>query len=73
MAMQLLAIIKILDQLKFGQYSEVHKFACVYLKIPPNQYVKKYMMQYGIELSTKVPSETDNNFEKSNLKANIFK
>ena len=57
MAMQLLAIIKILDHLKFGQYSEVHKFACVYLKIPSNHYV---------------PSETNNNFENSYLKALIL-
>ena len=30
------------------------------------------MMQYGIELSTKHPSETNNSFEKSYLKSVIF-
>ena len=37
---------------KIGQYSEVQKFACVYLKIKPNQLSKgalyRKMMQYGI-------------------------
>ena len=61
---------------KLGQFSEVHKFACVYLKQKPNQlskcalYLK--MMQYGIKLSTKHPSETNNNFENSYLKSIIF-
>ena len=48
---------------KLGQYSEVHKFACVYLKRKPNQLSKcllyRKMMQYGIKLSTKHLS--DNN------------
>ena len=60
---------------KLGQYSEVHKFACVYLKIKPNQLSKGSfgkMMQYGIKLSTKHPSETNNNFEKCYLKSIIF-
>ena len=30
------------------------------------------MMQYGIKLSTKHPSETNNNFENNNLKSTIF-
>ena len=30
------------------------------------------MMQYGVKLSTKQPSETKNNFENSYLKSNIF-
>ena len=30
------------------------------------------MMQYGIKLSTKQPSETKNNFENSYLKSIIF-
>ena len=30
------------------------------------------MMQYGIKLSTKYPSETNNNFENCNLKSIIF-
>ena len=59
-----------------GQYLEVRKFACVYLKIKPNQLSKselyRKMMQYGIKLSTKHPSETNNNFENSNLKSIIF-
>ena len=37
---------------KWGQYSEVQKFACVYLKIKPNQFSKgalhRKMMHYGI-------------------------
>ena len=61
---------------KLGQYSEVHKFACVYLKTKPNQLAKwalyRKMMQYGIKLSTKHPSETNNNFENSYLKSIIF-
>ena len=46
---------------KLGQYSEVLKFACVYLKQKPSQLSKcllyRKMMQYGIKLSTKHPSE----------------
>ena len=61
---------------KIGQYSEVHTFACVYLKMKPNQLSKgalyRKMMQYGIELSTKHPSETNNNFENCYLKSIIF-
>ena len=30
------------------------------------------MMQYGIKMSTKHPSETNNNFENSYLKSVIF-
>ena len=56
---------------KLGQYSEVHKFACVYLKINPNKLSEgalyPNMMQYGIKLSTKHPSETNNNFEINHL------
>ena len=37
---------------KLGQYSDVQIFACVYLKIKPNQLSKgalqRKMMQYGI-------------------------
>ena len=37
---------------KFGQYFEVHRFECVYLKTKPNQLSKcalyRKMMQYGI-------------------------
>ena len=62
---------------KLGQYSEVHKFACVYLKQKPNQLSKcalyRKMMQYGIKLSTKHPSETKNHFENSYLKSIFFK
>ena len=54
----------------------VHKFACVYLKIQANQLSKgalyRKMMQFGFKLSTKNPSETNNNFEKSDLKSIIF-
>ena len=61
---------------KLGQYSVVHKFACVYLKIKPNQLSKgalyRKMMQYGIILSTKHLSETHNNFENFYLKSIIF-
>ena len=57
-------------------YSEVHKFACIYLKIKPNQLSKGALylkiVQYGIKLSTKHPSETNNNFENSHLKSIIF-
>ena len=60
----------------FGQYFEVHRFACVYLKTKPNQWSKcalyRKMMQYGIKLSTKHRSETNNNFENSYLKSIIF-
>ena len=52
---------------KLGQYSTVHKFACVYLKIKPNQLsgcaLYHKMMQYGIKLSTKHPSETNKIFK----------
>ena len=62
---------------KLGQYSEVHKSACVYLKQKPNQLSKcalyRKMMQYGIKFSTNHPSETNNNFENSYLKSIIFK
>ena len=61
---------------KLGQYSVVYKFACVYLKIKPNQLYKcalyRNMMQYGFKLSTKHPSETNNNFEISYLKSIII-
>ena len=61
---------------KLGQYSEVQKFACVYLKQKAYQLSKcalyRKMMQYGIKLSTKHPSETNNNFENSDLKSIIF-
>ena len=61
---------------KLGQYSEVHKFACVYLKIKPNQLSKcalyRKMMQYVIKFGKKHPSETNNNFENSYLKSTIF-
>ena len=61
---------------KLGQYSEVHTFVCVYLKTKLNQLSKnalyRKMMQYGIEMSTKHPSETNNNFENSYLKQVIF-
>ena len=61
---------------KIGQYSEAHKFACVYLKIKHNQLSKgalyRKMMQYGIKPSTTHPSETNNNFENCYLKSIIF-
>ena len=61
---------------KLGQYSEVHLFACVYLKLKPNQLSKcalyRKMMQYGIKLGTKHPSETNNNFESFYFKSIIF-
>ena len=63
---------------KLGQYSacsELHKLAYVYLKQKPNQLLKcalyRKMMQHGIKLSTKHPSETNNNFENSYLKSII--
>ena len=62
---------------KLCQYSEVHEFACGYLKIKPNQLSKcalfRKMMQYWIKLSTKHPSETNNNFENYYLNATILK
>ena len=62
--------------LKLGQHSEVHKFACVYLKQKANKLSKctlyRKMLQYGIKLSTKHPSETNNNFENTYLKSIIF-
>ena len=61
---------------KLGQYSEVHKSACAYLKPKPNQLLKcalyRKMMQNGIKFNTNHPSETNNNFEKSYLKLIIF-
>ena len=61
---------------KLGQYSQVHKFVCVYKKITPNLLSKgalyHRMMQYGIKLSTKHPSENNNNFEISYLKSVMF-
>ena len=55
--------------------SEVHKFACVYLKIRPDQLYKgalyRKMMQYGVKLSTNHPSESYNNFNSSHLLVNI--
>ena len=61
---------------KSGQYFEVHKLACVYLKTKPNQLSKcalyRKMMQYGIKLSTEHRSETNINFKKSYLKSRIF-
>ena len=44
----------------------VDKFACVYLNIKPNQLSKgalyRKLVQYGIDLSTKHPFETNNIF-----------
>ena len=61
---------------RIGQCSEVHKFACVYLKIKHNQLSKgalyRKMMQHGIKLSTKYPSETNKNFENCYLESIIF-
>ena len=52
------------------------QIAWVYLKIKPDHFFKGAlyckMMQYGIKLSTKHPSETNNNFENSHLKNNHF-
>ena len=60
---------------KLGQYSEVHKLVCAYLKIKPKLLSKgalyRKMVQYGTRLSTKHPSETNNNFENSYLKSVI--
>ena len=54
----------------------VYKFACLYLKIKPNQLSKgalyRKMMQYGFELSAKHPSETNKIFENSYLKSISF-
>ena len=54
----------------------VYKFACVYLKIKPNQLSQgslyRKMMQYGFKLSTKHPPETNYNFEHSYLKPISF-
>ena len=51
----------------------VHTFACVYLKIIPNQLSKgalyRKMVQYGFKLSTKHPPETYNHFEKCYFKS----
>ena len=51
----------------------VHKFACVYLKIIPNQLSKgalyRKMMQYGFKLSTKHPPETNNHLKNSYSKS----
>ena len=51
----------------------VHKFACVYLKILPNQLSKgalyRKMLQHGFKLSTKHPPETNNHLESSYLKS----
>ena len=51
----------------------VHKFACVYLKIIPNQLSKgelyRKMMQYVFKLSTKHPPETNNHLKNSYLKS----
>ena len=51
----------------------VHKFACVHLKIIPNQLSKgalyRKMMQYGFKLSTKHPPETNNHLKNSHLKS----
>ena len=61
---------------KLGQYSVVHKFACIYLKIKPNKLSKgalyRKMMQYGIQLSTKHPSGINDKFENIYLKSIIF-
>ena len=48
----------------------------VYLNIKPDQLSKgalyRKLMQYGITLSTKDLSETNNNLENSHLKSNLF-
>ena len=50
-----------------------HKFACVYLKILPNQLSKgalyRKVMQYGFKLRTKHPPETNNHLKHSYLKS----
>ena len=57
-------------------YIQVHKFACVYRKLKPDQLYNcvlyRKMMQYGLKFSTKHSSETNNNFENSYLKSIIF-
>ena len=62
----IVAYIRKLKRVKKGQYFEVHKFACVYLKTKPNQLSKcalyRKMMQYGIKLSIEHRSETNFNF-----------
>ena len=67
---------KLKPVLKLGQHSEVHKFACVYLKQKANKLSKcalyRKMLHYGIKLSTKHPSETNKNFENSCLKSISF-
>ena len=54
----------------------VYKFACVYLKIKPNELSKgalyRRMMQYGFKMSAKHLSEINNNFENSYLKSISF-
>ena len=61
---------------KLGHNSVVHTFECVYLKIQPYQLSKcalyHKMIEYGTKLTTKDPSETNNNFENSYLKSNTF-
>ena len=51
----------------------VHKFACVYLKVIPNQLSKgalyRKMVQHGFKLSTKHPPETNNHLKSSYLKS----
>ena len=51
----------------------VHKFACVYLMIIPNQLSKgalyRKMIQYGFKLSTKHPPEINNHLKNSYLKS----
>ena len=58
---------------KLGQYSVVHKFSCVYLKITPNQLSKgalyRKMMKYGFKLSTKHSPETNDRLKNSYLKS----
>ena len=61
---------------KIGKYSKEHNFAWVYLKIKRIQLSKgalyRKMVQYGIKLTTKHPSETNNSFEILYLKSIIF-
>ena len=59
---------------KLGQYRGGTRIRmCIYLNIKPNKLSKgalyHTMMQYGIKLSTKHPSETKNYFENSYLKS----
>ena len=62
--------------LKVAQYSEVHKFVFVYLKIKHNQMSKgalyRKMMQCGIKLSTKNPSKPITILKNYYLKSTIF-